>query len=66
MDNPYNQDNITEKTENTELYAESQLEAESQPQQSFFAEGEEAFTADTSENEYENYSYAEQSPYNKI
>lgn len=66
MDNPYNQDNITEKTENTELYAESQLDAESQPQQSFFAEGEEAFTADTSENEYENYSYAEQSPYNKI
>lgn len=58
MENPYNQENDINKAENKELLQETQ--------DSFFAEGEEAFTADTSENLYENFSYAEPSPYNKI
>lgn len=58
MENPYNQENTINETENKELQLETQ--------DSFFAEGEEAFTADTSENIYENFSYAEPSPYNKI
>ena len=58
MENPYNQENAINETENKEPQTESG--------DSFFAEGEEAFTADTSENTYENFPYAEPSPYNKI
>lgn len=68
MDNSYKEENINNQVgDNVNIQnIETESEAFKQSQESFFSEGEDAFTADTSQGSFENYEFEEQSPYNKV
>ncbi len=65
MEYPFDQQNNINETENLENTETKPLE-EKESGESFFSEGEDAFTADTSEQPFDNNEYIEPSPYNEI
>lgn len=68
METPYNQENLINETENleqTKINETTPIE-DTETKPSFFSEGEEAFTADTSEQPFDNNEFIEDSPYEKI